>query len=55
MKKFTNKNVQKEKNSMIRNIAIFFVIIILAFGLKLWENEIKQKEDSEITDLNTLI
>lgn len=55
MKKFTNKNVQKEKNSMVRNIAIFFIIIILSFGLKIWEDEIKQKEDSEITDLNTLI
>lgn len=55
MKKFTNKNIQREKNLMIRNIVIFFAIIIIAFGFKLWENQINEKVNSEITDLDSLI
>lgn len=55
MKKFTNKNVQKEKNLMVRKIAIFFVIIMIAIGLKVWENQMSEKVNSEMTDLDSLI
>lgn len=55
MKEFTNKNVQKEKNLMVRKIAIFFVILMVAVGLKLWEKQLTEEVNSEMTDLNTLI
>lgn len=55
MKKFTNKNVQKEKNLIVRNIIIFFAIIVVAFAFKMWEKQINEKVNSEATDLNTLI
>lgn len=55
MKKFTNKNVQKEKSRIVRNIVIFFAIMVIAFAFKAWEKQINEKADSEITDLNTLI
>ncbi len=55
MKKFTNKNVQKEKGAMIRNIVIFFAIMVVAFAFKVWENQINEKVNADMTDLNTLI
>lgn len=55
MKKFTNKNVQKEKSMIVRNMVIFFIIIILAFAFKIGEQQINERLDSEKTDLNTLI
>lgn len=55
MKKFTNKNIQKEKELMLRKVIIFFLVIIISFGFKLWENKINEKANLEITDLNSLI
>ena len=55
MKKLKNENIKKEQNLMIRNIVIFFIILIISFACKLWEIQINKKADSEITDLETII
>ena len=55
MKKIKNENIKKEENSMIRNIAIFFVVLIIAFFLKVGEKQIKKIEDAKMTDFETQI
>lgn len=55
MKKFTNKNVQKEVNKMIRNIIIFFIIILIAIGFGIWGQKVVNKTNSEIQYLDDII
>lgn len=55
MKKFTNKNMQKENKSMKRKIIIFILVIIASFGFSFWKEKINEKLNEEITDLNSII
>lgn len=55
MKKFTNKNIEKENKSMKRKIIIFILLIIVSFGFSFWKQTINEKLNEEITDLNSII
>lgn len=55
MKKFTNKNIQKENKSMKRKIIIFILLIIASFVFSYWKEKNNEDLNKEITDLNSII
>lgn len=55
MKRFTNKNVQKEHKKIIRNLIIFLICIGVAIGFEVWAQKITDDVESNITYLDDII
>lgn len=56
MERFTNINIKKEKNRMIRNLIIFILVIGVAIVCWVWrKNTIDKITNSEATNLNDII
>lgn len=55
MLKFTNKNMKKEIRNMRKKLIIFILVIVIAFGFKIWEDSTIEEVNNNITDLNSII
>lgn len=55
MSKFTNKNMKKEIRNMRKKLIIFILVIVIAFGFKIWEDSTIEEVNNNITDLNSII
>lgn len=55
MKRFTNRNIQKEKKKMIKNIIIGVILLVVAAGCHYWEKQMIKKANDNMVDLNSII
>lgn len=55
MSKFTNKNMKKEIRNMRKKLIVFILVIVIAFGFKIWEDSTIEEVNNNITDLNSII
>lgn len=55
MKEFTNINIKKEKQRMIRNLLISILVVGIALICWTWRTNIIEKVNSEIKDLHSII
>ena len=55
MKNFTNVNIKKEYNRLIRNLIISIVVIVLGIGFKIWETEVTKEANKNKQNLDTII